>query len=332
MSRTTPQARRGPEGHAFRENAAKRKAGSQLQSEPGAGSGALNRDGIEDGAAVAKGSGKRKRKRNPQKEGAGDEIGAKRRKNTDDGQHEGGDSFIVGGEREGKIPIEQDENLSADAPVPAKKPSNDDGSHPLLIPIFPGLESTYTVTTMSIISSSNIGKKVCRILDILSLSQTTDQNGGTEKGKAKEGRGMGKGKNVLMLYAKAPVACKLISVAEIAKRQIAKEGGKWFEYCCVGEVVTPITKPEKEKPKEKKKVDVEDRDQEGGKNREGSEEDEEDEAEAFEVMKTPFERALESEGRQKIRALPVMSLYLSRGRISSLRTVYGEQTNAQEVK
>ncbi|KAG4430816.1 hypothetical protein IFR05_013693, partial [Cadophora sp. M221] len=59
--------------------------------------------------------------------------------------------------------------------------------------------------------------------------------------------------------------------------------------------------------------------------------DAEDE-EAFEVMKTPFERALESEGKSKVRAMPVMSMYLSRVRIEGLRKAYGEQTNAKEVK
>ncbi|EHL00054.1 hypothetical protein M7I_4136 [Glarea lozoyensis 74030] len=62
----------------------------------------------------------------------------------------------------------------------------------------------------------------------------------------------------------------------------------------------------------------------GEKSEDGEEED------SFEVMKTPFERAVE--GTLKIRAMPVMATYLSRVRIESLRKKYGEQTNALEAK
>lgn len=53
------------------------------------------------------------------------------------------------------------------------------------------------------------------------------------------------------------------------------------------------------------------------------EEEEEEEEEAFEIMKTPFERALEAEARPKIRAVPTFTLYLSRVRIESLKKIYG---------
>ncbi|KAL2071609.1 hypothetical protein VTL71DRAFT_12844 [Oculimacula yallundae] len=180
---------------------------------------------------------------------------------------------------------------------------------------------------MSVISSSNISKKVSRILEILSPQSHSKEGGGDAKDK---GKGKVMGKDVVMLYAKAPVACKLVSIVEIVKREVAKEGGKWFAYCGVGEVVAPraalISPP---LGKEKKKGSGHFEDSEGGGEGEREESAEE---EAFEVMKTPFERALESEARPKVRAMPVMSLYLSRGRIESLRIVYGEQTNAQEIK
>jgi len=43
-------------------------------------------------------------------------------------------------------------------------------------------------------------------------------------------------------------------------------------------------------------------------------------------MKTPFERSIE--GRPKIRAIPVIVIYLSRVRIEALKKIHGEQTNA----
>ncbi|KUJ15640.1 uncharacterized protein LY89DRAFT_537840, partial [Mollisia scopiformis] len=46
-----------------------------------------------------------------------------------------------------------------------------------------------------------------------------------------------------------------------------------------------------------------------------------EEEEAFEIMKTPFERAIE--GTAKVRAVPVMTICLSRVRVESLRREYG---------
>ena len=53
---------------------------------------------------------------------------------------------------------------------------------------------------------------------------------------------------------------------------------------------------------------------------EDSESDAEDAA-AFETMKTPFERSIE--GKPKVRAVPHMTIYLSRVRIDSLRKELG---------
>lgn len=109
-----------------------------------------------------------------------------------------------------------------------------------------------------------------------------------------------------MLHSKAKVASKLITVVEIAKREIAASGGKWFQYNVVGTVM--------EEKKEKKASGQSKDDVEGEK--EGS-----DEEEGFETMKTPFERAIE--GKAKVRAVSTMTTYLSRLRIEGLRKTYG---------
>ena len=134
---------------------------------------------------------------------------------------------------------------------------------------------------------------------------------------------------MVMLHAKAPCASKMISIAEIAKRELAKEGAKWFEYCTVEGVMVEVKKPEIVKEK-----NIEGERKKGQANkgpesdtRDGKEEVGQDDAEsgeettAFENMKTPFERAIE--GKAKIRAVPVMSIYLSRIRIEGLRSAYG---------
>ncbi|PVH85328.1 hypothetical protein DL98DRAFT_583918 [Cadophora sp. DSE1049] len=306
MARTKAKARRGPDGHAFRENATKKEkdAGSQ--------SAAASRTGSANG----EGNGRGKRKRNRERDGANRDgngkavagNAAKRRKASDDVVEE---SLIAAeGEENATTTSTVDEgNLTKTRPTHAPETF-------LLVPVFPGLEATHTITTMSIISSSNINKKVSRILDLLSERLV----GGEEKKHA-----------VVMLYAKAPIVSKVVSVAEIVKREVAREGGKWFSYCVVGEVVGERKETTKEKEKEKV-GGKRDQGKEGGseENRDG--EEEEDEEEAFEVMKTPFERALEVEGKLKVRAMPVMTLYLSRVRIEGLKVAYGEQTNAQEVK
>jgi hypothetical protein len=120
---------------------------------------------------------------------------------------------------------------------------------------------------------------------------------------------------VSVLRAKAQDAGKLVSIAEIVKREIGKgtagdAAKSWYQYIALGEET-------KETPREKGKTVIENTILDGR-----SREEDEDE---FEVMKTPFERAIE--GRPKVRAIPVMSLFLSTVAIDELGKRYDEQTN-----
>jgi hypothetical protein len=123
---------------------------------------------------------------------------------------------------------------------------------------------------------------------------------------------------VAVLTAKAAVASKMITVVEIAKRQIASEGGRWWAYCAVGEVREERGREgEGGKGKGKGKAD-----KASGKGDGDGEEAEEEEMDGvFETMKTPFERSIE--GKPKIRAVPVMTIYLARVKIEELGRVYG---------
>jgi hypothetical protein len=163
------------------------------------------------------------------------------------------------------------------------------------------LESEYEFTTINVISSSHVQQKVTQALGVLSVYPIIPP--------AKPA--------VVMLYSKAPVAAKLITIAEITKREIGQNGGKWFQYNKLDSVVEKkmnskgetVGKVNAESPKDSSAMEVD------------GEEDPESEGEAFETMKTPFERAIE--GRPKIRSVPVMTLYLSRVRVDSLRRLYG---------
>lgn len=143
---------------------------------------------------------------------------------------------------------------------------------------------------------------------------------------------------ISVLRAKSTDTGKLVSIAEIAKREIEKElpvgdsaageagqeqgskTGRWFQYIALGEELQQKRRAEDNTVIEETVLgglggDKEDRD----------EDEDEDEVEDFEVMKTPFERAIE--GRPLVRGVPVMSLFLSRSPIEELKRRYGEQTN-----
>lgn len=116
---------------------------------------------------------------------------------------------------------------------------------------------------------------------------------------------------LVVLTAKSPVGTKLITIVEIAKREIGAQAGKWFQYCAVGESLQVQAPIEARNGKSKGK----------GGNREGNDEGSEEEEEAFEEMKTPFERAIE--GKEKVRTVPLLTIYLARVRVEGLRRIYG---------
>jgi len=161
------------------------------------------------------------------------------------------------------------------------------------------LTSSHDVTAMNIISSSHIQQKATRAIEALASYPAVPP--------AKPG--------LVVLHAKAPVASKMITIAEITKREIGKSGGKWFQYNKIEQVVV------EQKDRPEKTSDeatgvgkpLADADEEGA--------DSGEEDTAFETMKTPFERA--NEGRPKVRAVPIMTIYLARDRIDSLRKAYG---------
>ncbi|KAI0007935.1 hypothetical protein F4779DRAFT_483017 [Xylariaceae sp. FL0662B] len=165
------------------------------------------------------------------------------------------------------------------------------------------VESKYDVQIHSILSSSRIQKKVSSILRHLGPSSSAAKT------------------RVSILHARAADAGKLVSIAEIAKREIAKTNDDrphWFQHIALGEAL-------KERPRDDGKSVVEETKLGGGR---GPNDDQGDSD--FEVMKTPFERAIE--GQPLLRGVPVMSLFLSRVPIEELKKPYGEQTNAPPIQ
>ncbi|KAI6709589.1 hypothetical protein JHW43_007859 [Diplocarpon mali] len=267
----------------------------------------------------------------PQKPARKDPQGIASRQEGQEGPQTPQDSTRTHQRKRKRAPAPESSSTGT-APTGAKrsKPSADPGAGPehaalpledaqcastaRAAPIHAGLASTHEVATMSVVSSSRMQKKVARALQVL----RADAGEGVPAPAGERRRG-----RVVMLYAKAPVVAKMISVAEIVKREVAKVGGQWFQYCVVGDVLEDRKEKGKGKGKEKGKGKGKaegDMGREEGEEGEEGEEEEEGE-EGFETMKTPFERA--NEGRPKVRAVPNMCLYLSSARIEGLRAAYG---------
>ncbi|CZT17422.1 uncharacterized protein RCC_03256 [Ramularia collo-cygni] len=100
---------------------------------------------------------------------------------------------------------------------------------------------------------------------------------------------------IVALTAKAKAAGKLISIVEIAKRELIQNGIKCFQYTALRSEV----------------VDVE---------RSRKNDDEDDEDDAFETMGDV------KESTTKKRSMPVITIYLSTKSVKELKVAFGEQT------
>ncbi|POS87667.1 hypothetical protein EPUL_001807 [Erysiphe pulchra] len=193
------------------------------------------------------------------------------------------------GQKRPKITEKQDEteisSQSCSEAIEKKNPSIDKASS--LMPL--SLSETYDIKSLNINSASKIHAKVTQVLNILSNYPAAT---GTKD-------------NLVLLAAKPNACCKMISIAEIVKREIKEKQGKWFQYNVIEQEL--VKKREKNQIKEKDEIKLPIQDDEDTEN--------------FELMKTPFERAIN--GVPKVRLEPLMKIYLSRVRIEDLKKVHG---------
>ena len=198
----------------------------------------------------------------------------------------------------------------------------------ILLPSLRHLQSYYAFATMSISSSSKIAQKVRALRTHLEKFSFADL-------KAKPG--------VVALYAKANMASKMISVVEIVKREVEKEGGRLYQYSLLDGLLQELKekKPSVEKPEATPATDgktlrewqvaqdnsVEVPLQSATTDVEMGEQDRAEEDEAFEAMteKGPKDlgKAPNSEERKKVRATPMMTIYLSRVPVPDFKQLYG---------
>ena len=152
---------------------------------------------------------------------------------------------------------------------------------------------------------------------------------------------------MVVLHARSLAASKLISVVEITKREVEKEGGKWWQYSRISKEIRELKEKvrgeksgislkewEEGMGKEASSVTGTERDKgeataaEAGKV--GAEEEEanspeEDEEDVFETMpdkKAHPEREVQKK-KKKIRAVPVMTIYMSRVPVPEFRKEFG---------
>jgi hypothetical protein len=170
------------------------------------------------------------------------------------------------------------------------------------------LTQSYAVDEMSIKSQAQINHKVTTLLDHLGSFNFLDV-------KAKPG--------LIALHAKAPCANKLISVIEIAKREITAQKGKLYQYTRLGSELNVL----KEKLKCKDSLGEGETSMKAGQTLDGKsksdgtlvevEVENDDEEPAFETMQSNLL------GRQKVRATPTLTVYLSRVPVPELKERFG---------
>ncbi|KAI6248619.1 hypothetical protein HI914_03558 [Erysiphe necator] len=178
---------------------------------------------------------------------------------------------------------------SCEVALPANSPSIKTTPPTLL-----SISENYNIKSLNIKSASKIHAKVVQALEVLSSFPAI---------------GAGAKHGLVLLEAKSNACCKMISIVEIIKRQIVQEmQGKWYQYNTLEQNLV-----------KRKEIQTEKKDDTQLPNEDGVD------TENFEIMKTPFERAIY--GVPKVRLEPVMKIYLSRVRIEHLRKIYGEQTN-----
>ncbi|KAH0548272.1 hypothetical protein GP486_008025 [Trichoglossum hirsutum] len=191
------------------------------------------------------------------------------------------------------------------------------------------LSNTHDTISLSVLSSSSIRKKVSKILSHLSSQPTLEKP------------------PIAVLTAKAGVASKAITIAEITKREIGKDDGVWFQYSGVEGVLGGWTPRDRRTESGREKMvesvgdgakttvsekEVAEVTQEKVNRGKEVEDDEQEEEYAFETMRDPPTNSrgmqespsiAEDELERKVRAVPVLTIYLSRTRVGELKKEYG---------
>lgn len=194
------------------------------------------------------------------------------------------------------------------------------------------LSTKYNFTTMSILSSAKISERVERLLLRVEHFSFADP-------KSKPG--------VVVLRAKSDVASKMVSIVEIARQEIERNKGKWWQYSKLDGQLTELTVKQAKRRDGGKTLSEWQKEQAGnvsqGFDEAGDEtghaseevvqnhqsvngdEEMEDAFETMENVKEAVQGAKQSENGsgKKVRAVPVMTIYFARVPVPGLEELYG---------
>lgn len=148
------------------------------------------------------------------------------------------------------------------------------------------LQTTHNLVELSVSSHHEISNRTSAVISRLNPSSDEHEKSSDDQKTV-----------VVKLTAKAKAAGKLISIVEIAKRQLASDGIKCFQYTALDSEIIEV----KRHPKDHKQDIVG--------------EDESDDA--FETMGEVKQSAT------KKRSMPVLTIYLSRASVKELNIAYG---------
>ena len=163
------------------------------------------------------------------------------------------------------------------------------------------LTKRHNLFELAINSSSKIRAKVTTLISHL------QQPGSDEKTP------------LAVLHCEAPKASKLISIVEIAKRELEKDGIVWWQYSRVDSVIKEMKQNGNKKGQHTGKLGVASATEDVAVEAIADDINQEDEEEAFETMKP--KGVLES--RPKIRAVPILVVYMALSKVSALEKEFG---------
>ncbi|KAI4228998.1 MAG: hypothetical protein L6R36_001235 [Xanthoria steineri] len=186
------------------------------------------------------------------------------------------------------------------------------------------LQGQYDISTISIVSSSKIRTKVNNL--IARVEKFTFANVSAKPG-------------VVVLQAKAASANKMISVVEIAKEDIGKRGGKWYEYSKLHSELLEYREKQRRRPQDgrtlaevssgRSTMEDEGAEKHGTDGGVDGEDDlvhdggcDSDEEAAFETLQQPNVGAGVN-GKSKVRATPIMTIYLACVPVPGLKDLHG---------
>ncbi|KAL8673491.1 MAG: hypothetical protein Q9168_002097 [Polycauliona sp. 1 TL-2023] len=215
---------------------------------------------------------------------------------------------------------------SPNTPKPASSTDPTQADPTSSLPLIPAeiqhLQNQYDISTISIISSSKIHPKVKSLID--RVEKFTFANVTSKPG-------------VVVLHAKAEAASKMISIIEIAKDDIQTRGGKWYEYSKLHSELLEFKEKQRKQPQTGRTMaggaPVSNNTAEGktGLQRTdaGDEKDNVDDdmngsdgEVAFETLQHQNNGATPN-GKNKVRATPIMSIYFARVPVPGLKDLFG---------